>query len=122
MLGIRFGTNFYLELNGDFVVCVLETSTLKVNLVLEEKLRFHVSIGDEKGETKLILCFAGPTDPIFSKSGIIIIFSRISSSFDLSTFSEFTVVCVFTQGGVPVSGFKTGAAKAFLPKPSPSPF
>ena len=48
MLGIRFGTNFYLELNGDFVVCVLETSPLKVNLVLEQKLRFHVSTGNEK--------------------------------------------------------------------------
>ena len=40
-----------------------------------------------------------PTDPIFSKSGIIIIFSRISFSFDLSTFSEFTVVFVFMQPG-----------------------
>ena len=50
MLGIRFGTNFYLELNGDFVVCVLETSPLKGNLVLEQKLRFHV-IGDEKYAT-----------------------------------------------------------------------
>ena len=44
MLGIKFGTNFYLEFNWDFVVCVLETSPLKGNLVLEQKLRFHVSM------------------------------------------------------------------------------
>ena len=36
---------------------------------------------------------------MFSKPGIIIIFSRISFSFDQSTFSEFTVVVVFTQPG-----------------------
>ena len=49
------------------------------------------------GETKLMLCFAGPTDPMSSKFGIVIIFCRISFSFDLSTFSEFTVLCVFIQ-------------------------
>ena len=52
---------------------------------------------------------------MFSKSGIIIIFPRISFSFDLSNFqNSLWFVCSRSRGGVPVSGFKTGAAKTFL--------